>query len=122
MLKYIHIGHMGIEKFKRRAREAVFWPCMNENIDNLISGCGTCQSPRFSNQKEPLYLSLILKYPWEIVDTDLFHWDNNDYLLVVDYFSRYIEISKLPNTQQNGSYSHQIQICETWYSCQSEER
>ena len=33
--------------------------------------------------------------PWEIIATDLFQWKGHTYLLIVDYFSRYIEISKL---------------------------
>lgn len=33
--------------------------------------------------------------PWQKVGADLFHWNDNEYLLVIDYFSRYIEISKL---------------------------
>ena len=37
-------------------------------------------------------------YPWEKVGTDLFHWKEIEYLLVVDYFSRYIEIAKLTKT------------------------
>lgn len=43
---------------------------------------------------------------WEMVATDLFHWDNNDYLLVVYYLSRYIEISKLPNTLSKTVIAH----------------
>ena len=33
--------------------------------------------------------------PWERIATDLFQWKGHTYLLIVDYFSRYIEISKL---------------------------
>ena len=33
--------------------------------------------------------------PWQKVTTDLFEWKNSQYLLVVDYYSRFIEISKL---------------------------
>ena len=29
--------------------------------------------------------------------TDLFHWENASYLLIVDYYSRYIETAKLSN-------------------------
>ena len=31
--------------------------------------------------------------------TDLFHWHNDDYLLMVDYFSSYFVIRKLPSTK-----------------------
>ena len=37
--------------------------------------------------------------PWEMVATDLFTLDNLDYLLVVDYHSRFFEVVKLPNTK-----------------------
>ena len=34
-----------------------------------------------------------------MVATDLFTLDNSDYLLVVDYYSRFLEVVKLPNTK-----------------------
>ena len=37
--------------------------------------------------------------PWETVATDLFLWNNFNYVLFVQYFSRYFEIAKLPNTK-----------------------
>ena len=42
--------------------------------------------------------SKLPSYPWEKVGTDLFELDNVPYLLVVDYFSRYIKVLKLKNT------------------------
>ena len=35
------------------------------------------------------------KLPWQKVRSDLFVWKNSHYLLIIDYFSRYIEIAKL---------------------------
>ena len=36
--------------------------------------------------------------PWQIVATDLFHFRGCDYLLLVDYYSRFFETAKLPDT------------------------
>ena len=35
------------------------------------------------------------KHPWERVASDLFKLDNTHYVLVVDYFSRYVEVQRL---------------------------
>ena len=35
---------------------------------------------------------------WQTVGTDLFHWDNSDYLLIVDYHSKFPYIKKLSTT------------------------
>ena len=40
-----------------------------------------------------MLLSEIPKYPWQIVATDMFFWNGDDYLLVVDYYSRFWEVS-----------------------------
>ena len=50
----IHEGHLGEEKCKRRAREAMFWPRINKDIVNKVSGCATCIVYRNQHQKEPL--------------------------------------------------------------------
>ncbi|KAL5510119.1 hypothetical protein EMCRGX_G005608 [Ephydatia muelleri] len=98
MLDRIHIGHMGITKCSQRAREVMFWPGMNKAIEQMVSRCTICQEYRDSNPKEPMLSGPMLEHPWEVVATDLFQWDNKDYLLLVDYYSRYVEIRILENT------------------------
>ena len=41
-------------------------------------------------------------HPWERVGSDLFELHGTTYLLVVDYFSRYIEIQKLSSTNSKS--------------------
>ena len=41
-----------------------------------------------------------------MVATDLFTWDKSEYLIVVDYHSRYFEIAKLPDTKSTTVITH----------------
>lgn len=94
-LKQLHIGHMGKEKMKNRARELIFWPGLSLQIDNLSDSCKTCNLYRKQNVKEPLINHDIPTEPWIKVGLDLFHFNNKNYLIVVDYYSKFIEISNL---------------------------
>lgn len=42
MLKLIHCNHLGIDKCKARARQALFWPHMSKEIEDIIKNCETC--------------------------------------------------------------------------------
>lgn len=66
MLHRIHEGHLGIEKCKRRARETVFWPGLNKDIEALISKCETCQKHRNKQSKEPMVVAEV-PAPWHKV-------------------------------------------------------
>lgn len=101
MLEKIHAGHMGIDKCLSRARDIMFWPKMSSDIQNLVSSCKICLESRRSNQKEPLISHEIPDYPWQIVATDLFAFEGQDYLVVVDYLSRYFEYTKLRSTSSS---------------------
>ena len=54
MLKCIHNSHLGIEKCKRRARDILFWPGMNSQIQDVVSNCCICNRYQRRNTKEPL--------------------------------------------------------------------
>ena len=87
-------------------RDIMFWPQMNKQIDEMISKCDICQKYQSSNPKEPMVESPLLGRPWELVATDPFHWEQRDFLLVVDYYSRYVEVAKLDNTKSRIVVNH----------------
>jgi len=37
MVKQIHIGHLGMVKSKNRAKGVMFWPGMNNQIEDIVS-------------------------------------------------------------------------------------
>jgi len=101
MLKVIHGSHLGVEKCTQRAREVLFWPNMTTDIRNTVLACPICIEHRNENTKEPMQPSDIPDRPWQIAATDIFHWNNMDYILLVDYYSRYFEVSMIPDTKSS---------------------
>ncbi|XP_033733605.1 uncharacterized protein K02A2.6-like [Pecten maximus] len=88
MLQRIHEGHQGIVKCRERARNSVWWPRINHEIEDIVRNCTVCVKQK-TDHAEPLRPTDFPKRPWQKVGTDLFQIKNANYLLVVDYFSRY---------------------------------
>uniref|UniRef100_A0A671WXU4 Gypsy retrotransposon integrase-like protein 1 n=1 Tax=Sparus aurata TaxID=8175 RepID=A0A671WXU4_SPAAU len=101
MLSRIHTGHLGIEKCKQRARDVLFWPGMGKQIEALVESCNICLKRRNSFQKEPMISHPIPERPWQVIATDLFMWNNTDYIAAADYYSRYFEVEKIPSLTSN---------------------
>ena len=50
----------------------------------------------YENQKvETLEMIPLPKGPWEMVGSDIFQLNGKKYILIVDYYSKYIEVSIL---------------------------
>lgn len=98
MVKNIHIGHLGIEKCKLRAKEIMFWPNMTSQIQDYLSHCQSCLTYRRQNTKEPLLSHEVPSRAWYKVGTDLFHFGRKTYLIVVDYYSKFVEMIELYST------------------------
>ena len=78
-------------------------------LEETVKSCPEClkYSPL---QPEPLIPSKLPQLPWQNVGTDLFEWNKSSYLLVVDYYSRWIEVSKLKSTTAQEVVKHTISI------------
>ena len=98
MLDKLHTSHLGEEKTKLRARDIVFWPGINADIEEKVSECEICARHRASNTKEPMISHEIPTRPWQKVATDLFQWENRHFIVTVDYYSRFFEIDELYTT------------------------
>ena len=72
MLKKIHNGHLGIEKCKKRAREVMYWPRINQDVVNEVANCTTCLRYHTSNRAEPLKPHTVPDRPYQKVGADLF--------------------------------------------------
>ena len=101
ILEKIHMEHLGIHKCRETARRNVWWPCMSSQIADMIRACRKCQRNR-PEHSEPLMSLEFPERPWERIGTDLFHWHNSEYLIAVDYHSRFFEVAKLQRTDSES--------------------
>ncbi|KAE8276916.1 Retrovirus-related Pol polyprotein [Larimichthys crocea] len=106
ILRQLHEGHLGIEKCKRRARGAVYWPGINKDIEDMVGKCETCNKYQSKQAREPMMIPDLPTAAWEKVGTDLFHCNGKDYLLVIDYYSNFPEIALLSNTTASTVIGH----------------
>ena len=95
ILSKIHYSHLGINKSKSLLRESFFWPNMSKQLENLIKNCMTCKKFERNKYSEPMIPHNIPNGPWKKVGCDIFYLCGKTYLLVVDYFSKFIEIAEL---------------------------
>ena len=88
----IHEGHLGIDRSKMRAREAIYWPGMSSEIEDMISKWSICLENRKTQQREPLQPLPPTTTAWTKVGTDFFYTKCQvEYLLIVDYCKNYPE-------------------------------
>lgn len=102
ILKRIHYNHLGKEKCKNLAREVLFWPGLGQDIDNLIENCDICSTFRKNNSKETLLPHTVPDKEWYKVGVDLFTVNGLDYLVLVDYFSKFVELKTLNSLTANS--------------------
>ena len=98
ILDRIHDGHQGITKCLERARLGVWWPGITNDIKRIVNMCSHCAEKRPTQRHEPLMSTPLPQGPWLRVGIDLFFYRGKDYLVMCDYYSRWIEVLALTST------------------------
>lgn len=78
---------------------------MASQIEDLISKCSICQENQKSQSKEPMITAELPERPWSKVAADIFHLNDN-YMLIVDYYSKWPEIHKLDNMSSTNTIAY----------------
>ena len=68
----------------------------------MCSNCTVCLEYRKSNTKEPLINHEVPQRAWSKVGTDLFCLNSENYIIIVDYYSKFPEIQKLEETTSSS--------------------
>ena len=102
-LDRIHSGHQGIQRSLQKAREYIFWVNYTKHIKETTEKCSLCQENSAAlNTEKFKYISTVPPHPWHMLGTDLFYFRKQDFLVLIDYFSKFLIVRKLPNSTSNA--------------------
>ena len=107
-LKRIHTGHQGINSCLQKAREFVFWKGYMKDIAETVEKCILCQENNSTTSVKHHYLSDVPPHPCHTLGTDLFYYKKMDFLLLVDYFSKFLIVRRIPNSA-TGAVKKELQ-------------
>lgn len=80
-----HEAHQGITKYHERDKNSLWRPELSKEIQGL-----------------PLIPTQLPDRPWQIIATELFELKGAEYLIVIDYFSRCVEMAALTRTAKSS--------------------
>ena len=105
MLKQVHEGHFGMDKCKMCMSNCCYWPNINKEIEEMIRNCPTCLE--FAPAKPKIKKKDMLQHevpstPWTKLATDIFHFQGTNYLILVDYTSKFPVVKQLRKIDQQA--------------------
>lgn len=88
-----HMGHPGICMMKRRIREKYYWCNMDQDIEKFVNACESCRLMALTFPSAKLIRTKIPEKPWQMIAIDFLGPapKGERILVIVDYFSRYVE-------------------------------
>ena len=93
VLQELHQSHVGIVRMKATARSYLWWPGLDQEIEELVKGCTQCQSVRNAPEVAPLHPWLWPTKPWKRIHIDFAGpLRGHSYLILVDAHSKWPEV------------------------------
>lgn len=107
VLRLAHEGHPGMRMMKSHLRTNVWWPQMDQQVEMFVRQCKGCALVAAPNPPEPVIRKELPVQPWLDVAADfLGPLPEGQYLLVViDYYSRFMEVSEMHSITANDTIS-----------------
>ena len=92
VLEHLHVGHNGISAMKTEARNWVWWPKMDQDIEEVTKSCNIC-CRNFRSQASPVLSWSGSGSPWSRIHIDYAGPVENKYfLVVVDSFTKFLDV------------------------------
>ena len=94
--------HSGNTRMKALARSYMWWPGIDQEIEEKVKACSSCQRTRQNPASAPLHPWEFPKQPWERLHTDYAGpYESTMFLIVIDAYSKWLEV--IPVTAATSS-------------------
>ena len=77
------------------AKNTVYWPGIDADIEDFVNRCPAYLVTKPNNKREPLLPHTVPDGPWQKVGADYFDFDGMKFLLVIDYFSKFMYVEEM---------------------------
>ena len=98
ILNELHECHPGMCRMKALARSFVWWPGLDQDIEDKVRQCMICVNSQNVPKAVPLLLWPWATEPWQRVHMDFADIRGQQYLLIVDSHSKWMEVFPMTST------------------------
>lgn len=90
VLDLLHLGHFGMQRMKQLARSVVYWPRIDDDIEELVRTCTSCAEHQNKPPKSANHPWMLPEKPWSRLHLDhAINFMGSDWLVLVDAYSKY---------------------------------
>ena len=89
ILSALHAAHQGVGAMSARAADSVFWPNLSADITRVREDCAHCHRIAKSNPMQPPSEPSQPDYPFQMLCSDYFTYNNHDYVVIVDRYTNW---------------------------------
>jgi hypothetical protein len=105
ILEELHLCHPGMCRMKALARSYIWWPNLDEDIENKVRYCEDCNEIAQPLKKLPLLLWPWTSAPMQRIHMDYLEIEGQAFHLIVDTHSKWIEVYPMNTTTSKATIS-----------------
>ena len=114
LLKELHV-HMGVVRMKTLARSFIWWPKIDQDIENMSKSCELCLKAADNPPKANLHVWEWPQEPNLRIHADFLGLvDGRMYLIIIDAFSKWIDVKEMKNITADSMISAMREYICTW--------
>ena len=104
VLNELPSNHPGVSRMKSVAQSYVWWPGLDQNIEDLVKGCIPCQSVKSAPPIAPLHPWIWPSKPWQRIHVDFAGpFLGRMFIIIVDAHSKWPEMYEMSSTSTDST-------------------